>query len=128
MATWRDPALDPQYIDWARETAAVLEPWSLRGGYVNYMQADEPLERVRSAFGERDLRATPGAEGLATTRTTSCGATRTSPADPVSVVEIETPHRLARAHLHGVESPRAALVLGHGAARRGDGADLVAAP
>jgi FAD/FMN-containing dehydrogenase len=23
------------------------------GGYVNYMQADEPIERVRAAFGER---------------------------------------------------------------------------
>jgi FAD/FMN-containing dehydrogenase len=22
------------------------------GGYVNYMQADEPLERVRAAFGD----------------------------------------------------------------------------
>ncbi|MGH3022163.1 MAG: BBE domain-containing protein, partial [Gaiellaceae bacterium] len=44
-------AHDAEHIAWARETAAALEPWSLGGGYVNYMQADEPIERVRAAFG-----------------------------------------------------------------------------
>jgi predicted alpha/beta-hydrolase family hydrolase len=34
----------------------------------------------------------------------------------VSGVEIETPAGLARAHLHAADEPRAALVLGHGAA------------
>lgn len=52
MASWQDPALDDQYIQWARETAAAVEPWSVGGGYVNYMQADEPIERVRAAVGE----------------------------------------------------------------------------
>jgi FAD/FMN-containing dehydrogenase len=52
MATWQDPALDDQHIAWARETAAAIEPWSFGGGYVNYMQADEPIERVRAAFGD----------------------------------------------------------------------------
>jgi len=51
MATWIDPALDDEHIAWARETAAAIEPWSVSGGYANYMQADEPLDRVRSAFG-----------------------------------------------------------------------------
>jgi FAD/FMN-containing dehydrogenase len=52
MATWQDSALDEEHIGWARETAAALEPWSFgSGGYVNYMQADEPIERVRGAFG-----------------------------------------------------------------------------
>src|SRR6266536_2663813 len=52
MATWQDAALDEQYIEWARETAAAIEPWSFSGGgYVNYLQADEPIERVRAAFG-----------------------------------------------------------------------------
>jgi FAD/FMN-containing dehydrogenase len=52
MATWQDPALDAAHIAWARESAAALEPWSSSGGgYVNYMQADEPIERVRAAFG-----------------------------------------------------------------------------
>jgi FAD/FMN-containing dehydrogenase len=52
MATWQDAALDDQFIQWARDTAAAMEPWSLSGGgYVNYMQADEPIERVRATFG-----------------------------------------------------------------------------
>jgi FAD/FMN-containing dehydrogenase len=51
MANWTDPAHDDEGIAWARETAAAIEPWSVSGGYANYMQADEPLERVRAAFG-----------------------------------------------------------------------------
>ena len=53
MGVWLDPEADERHIAWARETAAAIEPWSLGGGYVNYMQADEPIERVRAAFGER---------------------------------------------------------------------------
>jgi predicted alpha/beta-hydrolase family hydrolase len=34
----------------------------------------------------------------------------------VATVELDTPHGPARAHLHRVESARAALILGHGAA------------
>jgi FAD/FMN-containing dehydrogenase len=52
MAAWQDAALDEQYIAWARDTAAAIEPWSVSGGYVNYMQADEPIERLRAAFGD----------------------------------------------------------------------------
>jgi FAD/FMN-containing dehydrogenase len=52
MAAWLDAALDEQSIEWARATAAALEPWSVSGGYMNYMQADEPIERVRAAFGD----------------------------------------------------------------------------
>jgi FAD/FMN-containing dehydrogenase len=52
LAVWQDPALDAEQINWARETAAAVEPWSFSGGgYVNYMQADEPIERVRATFG-----------------------------------------------------------------------------
>ncbi len=51
MAAWTDPASDEEHIAWARETAAAIEPWSVSGGYANCMQADEPLERVRTAFG-----------------------------------------------------------------------------
>jgi FAD/FMN-containing dehydrogenase len=51
MASWTDPAYDDEGIAWARETAAAIEPFSVSGGYANYMQADEPLERVRAAFG-----------------------------------------------------------------------------
>jgi FAD/FMN-containing dehydrogenase len=52
-ATWQDPALDEEEIAWARDTAAAIEPWSVGGGYVNYMQADEPIERVRATFGDQ---------------------------------------------------------------------------
>jgi FAD/FMN-containing dehydrogenase len=52
MAIWQDPGLDAESIAWARETAAAVEPWSVSGGYLNYMQADEPIERVRAAFGD----------------------------------------------------------------------------
>jgi FAD/FMN-containing dehydrogenase len=53
VATWQDPALDARFVEWARDTADAVAPWSLRGGgYVNYMQADEPVERIRAAFGE----------------------------------------------------------------------------
>jgi FAD/FMN-containing dehydrogenase len=53
MGAWQDAALDDEYIAWTRETAAAIEPWSFSGGgYVNYMQADEPIERVRAAFGD----------------------------------------------------------------------------
>ena len=52
MATWADSALDDEHVGWARETAAAVEPWAFGGGYANYMQADEPLERVRAAFGD----------------------------------------------------------------------------
>jgi FAD/FMN-containing dehydrogenase len=55
MASWREAALDAEFIAWARETAAAVEPWSVSGGYVNYMQADEPIERVRAAFGDEEF-------------------------------------------------------------------------
>jgi FAD/FMN-containing dehydrogenases len=51
MASWVDAAVDDEHIAWARETAAAIEPCSVSGGYANYMQADEPIERVRAAYG-----------------------------------------------------------------------------
>lgn len=44
----------------------------------------------------------------------------------MDVIDVETPHGPARAHLHPVDEPRAALVLGHGASAGVEGADLVA--
>ena len=55
MAVWQDSSYDAEEIDWARETATALEPWSLGGGYINYMQADEPIERVRASFGDESF-------------------------------------------------------------------------
>jgi len=43
------------------------------------------------------------------------------------VLEIATPHGPARAHLHAVDAPRAAVVLGHGAGGGVGAPDLVAA-
>jgi predicted alpha/beta-hydrolase family hydrolase len=43
------------------------------------------------------------------------------------MLEIETPHGPARAHLHVVDAPRGALMLGHGAGGGVQAPDLVAA-
>ena len=52
LGIWDDATRDEPQVAWARETAALAAPYSLQGGgYLNYMQADEPLERVRAAFG-----------------------------------------------------------------------------
>jgi FAD/FMN-containing dehydrogenase len=52
MAVWQAADDDEQNIAWARDTVNAIEPWSLGGGYANYMQADETIERVRAAFGD----------------------------------------------------------------------------
>ena len=52
MAVWKQQEHDGECIAWARGTAQAIEPWSSNtGGYVNYMQSDEPIERVRATFG-----------------------------------------------------------------------------
>jgi predicted alpha/beta-hydrolase family hydrolase len=43
----------------------------------------------------------------------------------VTVLELDTPHGRANAHLHSADEPRAALVLGHGAAGGVASRDLV---
>jgi uncharacterized protein len=43
------------------------------------------------------------------------------------MLEVDTPHGRAKVHLHPVDEPRAALVLGHGAAGGVESRDLVAA-
>jgi predicted alpha/beta-hydrolase family hydrolase len=45
----------------------------------------------------------------------------------VTVVELDTPHGTARAHVHPVDAPRVALVLGHGAGGSVTARDLLAA-
>jgi uncharacterized protein len=44
----------------------------------------------------------------------------------VRVIDIDTPHGQARAHVHEVDTPRGVLVLGHGAAGGVGSRDLVA--
>jgi predicted alpha/beta-hydrolase family hydrolase len=45
----------------------------------------------------------------------------------VTVLDVETPHGLARVHLHRPDEPKAALVLGHGAGGGVGSRDLVTA-
>jgi uncharacterized protein len=45
----------------------------------------------------------------------------------VTVLDVDTPHGPAKAHLHLVDAPQAALVLGHGAAGSVEAPDLVSA-
>jgi len=53
MATWEDAATDAAHIAWARCTPAALgERWASGGGYLNYGAPDEPIERVRAAYGD----------------------------------------------------------------------------
>ena len=51
MAVWRNAEQDDAHIAWTRETASVLEAWSLGAGYANYTEADEPQDRVSASFG-----------------------------------------------------------------------------
>ncbi|HXL44160.1 MAG TPA: alpha/beta family hydrolase [Gaiellaceae bacterium] len=44
----------------------------------------------------------------------------------MATIEVDTPHGLAKAHLHAADRPRAALILGHGAAGGVASRDLVA--
>ena len=56
MATWEDAAGDGDHIAWARRTAAALEKRSTSGGgYLNYGAPDEPIERVRAAYGDANF-------------------------------------------------------------------------
>ena len=53
MATWEDTATDAAHIAWARRTPAALgERSASGGGYLNYGAPDEPIERVRAAYGD----------------------------------------------------------------------------
>ncbi len=44
----------------------------------------------------------------------------------MTLLEVDTPHGPAKVHLHASDEPRAALILGHGAAGGVDSRDLVA--
>jgi FAD/FMN-containing dehydrogenase len=53
LGVWEDPAGDEANIAWVRRAADGLKASSYSGaGYGNYAQADEPIERVRAAFGD----------------------------------------------------------------------------
>lgn len=54
LAIWDDAADDGREIAWSRAYAAAVEPWCTAsgGGYLNYGSPDEPVERIRAAFGD----------------------------------------------------------------------------
>lgn len=53
LGRWDDATRDDEHIAWARRTAAALESHSTSGGgYLNYGAPDEPIERVRAAYGD----------------------------------------------------------------------------
>jgi FAD/FMN-containing dehydrogenase len=51
IALWADAAEDDRHIQWARETAAAMEPYASGGVYVNLLGV-EGADRVRAAYGE----------------------------------------------------------------------------
>jgi FAD/FMN-containing dehydrogenase len=56
LGVWDDAAHDEEHIAWARTTAAILESHSATGGgYLNYGASDEPIERVRAAYGDANF-------------------------------------------------------------------------
>lgn len=57
LAVWEDPAADVDHIAWSRRTAAAVEERSTSGGgYLNYGAPDEPVERVRAAYGASNFK------------------------------------------------------------------------
>ena len=56
LAIWDDATQDSEHIAWARRTAAAVQSHSNSvGGYLNYGAPDEPIERVRAAYGETNF-------------------------------------------------------------------------
>ena len=52
FSIWTDPADDDRQTGWARAYAAELLPLAgPNGAYVNYLGHDEPIERLRAAYG-----------------------------------------------------------------------------
>jgi FAD/FMN-containing dehydrogenase len=49
-AKWLDPAADDENVAWARSSFDRLRPFLTGGAYVNYL-FDEPVERIRAAYG-----------------------------------------------------------------------------
>jgi FAD/FMN-containing dehydrogenase len=50
VGAWEDGDRDP-HVAWTRGTWDRMRPWSVGGGYVNHLDADEGRDRLRSAYG-----------------------------------------------------------------------------
>ena len=56
LAIWDDATHDGEHIAWARRTAAAVQSHANSvGGYLNYAAPDEPIERVRAAYGDTNF-------------------------------------------------------------------------
>jgi FAD/FMN-containing dehydrogenase len=56
LGIWDDATQDREHTAWARRTAAVVESHSnSASGYLNYGAPDEPIERVRAAYGDTNF-------------------------------------------------------------------------
>lgn len=51
VSQWRSPGETDANVAWARETFAALEPHMAGAAYVNYLEEDADLARVRTAYG-----------------------------------------------------------------------------
>jgi FAD/FMN-containing dehydrogenase len=53
LATWEATVTDADHIAWARRMATALDDRSISGGgYLSYGAPDEPIDRVRAAYGD----------------------------------------------------------------------------
>jgi len=52
IAQWTDPAEDRRNMEWARGLWTSAQPLVSPAVYANHMTSDEPLERVRAAYGD----------------------------------------------------------------------------
>ena len=127
MATWRDASLDELHIALGSRDGGGDRAVGARRRVRQLHGARRAARAGPCRVRRRGVRAPPEGEGTLRPRQRAAPEPEHPTADPVSVVEIETPHGLAKAHVHGVEGPPAALVLGHGAAGGVTAPDLVAA-
>jgi FAD/FMN-containing dehydrogenase len=51
MGCWTEPSSAEAQVQWAQSAAAGLMPYGAGGGYMNYMTADEGLDRIQATFG-----------------------------------------------------------------------------
>jgi FAD/FMN-containing dehydrogenase len=51
-ASWESSNEDALHIAWARNYWSDMRPFSTGGTYVNFLTEDEPVERVRAAYGD----------------------------------------------------------------------------
>ena len=56
IANWTDRVEDARNMAWARDLWKTCQPFVMHAVYSNHMTSDEPIERVRSAYGAKYAR------------------------------------------------------------------------